>query len=298
METKETNENEVNVSGENIEALSIESENAEQANENPSLNDEEVIENEQNHLLVEEDNSRDSRLNDESEICSKNENNIQNNENKEEKLTINDEPTKEKSKKKNKRKVKDIVTWSIVGVLGAIIMTVVIMLLIGFKPAVVMSPSMKPNINPGDLVVFKECDFEKLEVGDVITFYMTESSMKNKDVSYTHRIIEIYDDGDGTFTFKTQGDANKTPDSQLIPQERVLGEVQFVIPWIGRLFFFLKNNLLVILGVASSVVIFSYILSIYLKEQKRKKNGGDDQNNQNENNDNNDNNVKKEEVSS
>lgn len=175
---------------------------------------------------------------------------------------------KTKKQKSKKRKVGDIIAWVLVGLLSAFVAVVLIMLMIGFRPAVVLTPSMTPNIMPGDMVVFKKVDAEKLKVGDVITFYMTQEAMDKKGTSFTHRIIEIIPNGDGTYSFRTQGDANETPDSSITPESRVLGKVQFVVPWVGRLFLFIKNNLLVIIGCIISIVLLCYLLSMLYKQLK------------------------------
>ena len=38
----------------------------------------------------------------------------------------------------------------------------------GYKPFIVLSGSMKDEINAGDLVLTKECDAKSLKVGDII----------------------------------------------------------------------------------------------------------------------------------
>ena len=173
--------------------------------------------------------------------------------------------------KKNHKKATDALTWNLVGILGTLLVVVIMLLIVGFKPAVVTTPSMKNNINPGDLIFFKDVPAETINVGDVITFYATENDKAKKKVPFTHRVIEIITNDDGTLSFRTQGDNNKTPDNNIIPESRVLGKVQVVIPWIGLIFFFVKNNLLIIIGAAISIIIFSYIVKMYLSGKNDKK---------------------------
>ena len=59
---------------------------------------------------------------------------------------------------------------------------------IKFRSYIIVTPSMKPTINPGDMILVKKTDIDKLEKGDIITF--------NKDnIVATHRIEEIVNSG-------------------------------------------------------------------------------------------------------
>lgn len=184
--------------------------------------------------------------------------------------------------KKNWKKASDATTWSLVGILCTLVIAVILILMIGFKPAVVMTPSMKPNINPGSLVFYKQVDAETLKVNDVITFYSSKSDKDKNATSWTHRIIEIIENADGTYSFKTKGDNNNTADSAIISEDLLLGKVQFIIPWIGTLFFFIKNHLLIIVGAIISLVIFYYLVKTYLAGRKENENNKD-QNNEDKN---------------
>lgn len=90
----------------------------------------------------------------------------------------------------------------------------------GYSFAVVVSGSMEPAIQIGDVVVIKsQKDYQK---DDVITFCDTLTG------DYvTHRIILVSEDG----KFLTKGDANNTDDKLAIPQDAVVGKV--IAVWRG-----------------------------------------------------------------
>ena len=52
-------------------------------------------------------------------------------------------------------KATDILTWTAVAVIALIIFAVVLMLAIGYRPAVVLTGSMEPTITPGDMIIYK-----------------------------------------------------------------------------------------------------------------------------------------------
>ncbi len=90
----------------------------------------------------------------------------------------------------------------------------------GYRLFYVITGSMEPNLPIGSmLVVHPE---ESYEVGDIITFYSDEETIKGQ--ANTHRIIEIVDEPTGRY-YITQGDAASTPDDP-IHESHVIGKVQ------------------------------------------------------------------------
>ena len=89
----------------------------------------------------------------------------------------------------------------------------------GFSAAVVVTGSMSPAIEPGDLVVCRRsADYA---VGDVITFRSGASLV-------THRIVGGTAEG-----FTTRGDANNVADADPVPRGAVVGKVVFTVPKLG-----------------------------------------------------------------
>jgi len=92
---------------------------------------------------------------------------------------------------------------------------------------VVLTPSMTPDIAPGDVVVVAERDPRTVAENDVITFVRGSS-----DVPVTHRVIGVVSTADGV-AFETKGDANEGPDPGLVPGANLVGVVVLTIPYIG-----------------------------------------------------------------
>ena len=101
-----------------------------------------------------------------------------------------------------------------------------------FNAYVVLSGSMLPVIQVKDVVVTKKIPEEELEVGDIITFVSPDQRFAG--ISITHRIIEkVYDDKQGIYTYRTQGDNNNIADSVPVPNSNILGKVILKIPKLG-----------------------------------------------------------------
>lgn len=96
----------------------------------------------------------------------------------------------------------------------------------GYTQAVVLSPSMEPEIKVNDLVVtHRENDYQ---VDDIVMFAEDGGTV-------THRIIAVTEGG-----YITRGDANPSPDPE-IDKSAVIGRVSLVIPKAGKLIRFVRS---------------------------------------------------------
>ena len=101
--------------------------------------------------------------------------------------------------------------------------------LLGFQPRVVVSGSMTPAIQVGDIVVSVNVDPSDIEVGDVLLYKVGPTPIM-------HRVIEIR--GYGTY-FITQGDANSVPDDP-VAAKQVKGRLVTILPKIGWVPLYIK----------------------------------------------------------
>ena len=101
-----------------------------------------------------------------------------------------------------------------------------------FNAYVVLSGSMLPTIQIKDVVVTKKIAEERLEIGDIITFISPDPRFGG--ISVTHRIIEkIYDESQGIYKYRTQGDNNNIADGTPVPNDYILGKVILKVPKLG-----------------------------------------------------------------
>lgn len=104
----------------------------------------------------------------------------------------------------------------------------------GVKIFTVITGSMIPVYNIGDIIIVKEIPAEELKVDDDIVYKGKKGTFKNKIV--THRVISIDKEDDGNYKIITKGVANTGRDPE-IDQTQVLGKVIGKIPiinWILR----------------------------------------------------------------
>lgn len=104
----------------------------------------------------------------------------------------------------------------------------------GYKPFIVLSGSMEPNIMTGDMVIVKVTDANKLEKGEIVAF-------KSGDSVVTHRIIDITEE-DNQKVFVTKGDNNNTEDRDKVTLNQVEGKCIKRIPKLGDFAMFLQTT--------------------------------------------------------
>lgn len=107
---------------------------------------------------------------------------------------------------------------------------------------VVLSGSMAPAIQSGDVVVVREASPKAITEGDVITFYRDGPVGGPGRDRITHRVVEKRHTEDDT-AYVTRGDGNGAPDTEPVPHSETVGEVWFHVPAIGHLILFAREPL-------------------------------------------------------
>lgn len=138
--------------------------------------------------------------------------------------------------------------------------------LFGYRYYTVLTGSMSPTYNVGDMIFVQLKEGKDINVGDVITFNPSQDS----DAYLTHRVTEKIEnyEGSGVTCFKTQGDANNAQDSFLIDENRVIGTVNFGIPMIGYVVRFVQLRWYLILPIVIMIAVFFQLLKRYFLMEK------------------------------
>lgn len=137
--------------------------------------------------------------------------------------------------------------------------------LFGFRPLAILSGSMTPHINYGDLIVDRDVNAASLKKGDVITY------SEGQKIFVSHRIIDITQSSDGLY-FKTQGDANNVADSALVSSKRVLGKCVMVLPYVGYVSIFGSTIQGQIVLIMAPIFLFFIVIEVKRFVKKRRKN--------------------------
>ncbi|WP_251344259.1 signal peptidase I [Haloplanus halophilus] len=114
---------------------------------------------------------------------------------------------------------------------------------------VVLSGSMEPRMSPGDAIIVREVPPGQIEQGDIITF------QTSSETPTTHRVVEVRRTEDGA-AYVTKGDANEERDPGVVPHDRVVGEVVFVIPLLGHVIQFANTQMGFLMLVLTPMLLF------------------------------------------
>lgn len=129
---------------------------------------------------------------------------------------------------------------------------------------VVMSGSMEPTIETGDVVVMKRLS-EPAEVGDIVAVHPPQEIQQRLNYPDTviHRIVKITPDG----TVYTKGDARKQRDPFTVPLDGIRSHVVATIPNVGQIVAFFTSPLgLIWIGVG--LLLFVLLPSLEMRRDQ------------------------------
>ena len=120
-----------------------------------------------------------------------------------------------------------IATWVAWGFLIGLVVAVTLPAAFGLQPMTVLTGSMRPTIQPGDMVVDERVPASQVRVGDIVTFQEPHGTR-----TITHRVRKV-SISEGQARVTTRGDANDTIEKWQIPVDGEVGRVAYTVPKIG-----------------------------------------------------------------
>lgn len=159
----------------------------------------------------------------------------------------------------------------------ALALTILLAIICGYKFMIVSSGSMAPTLPVGSLIIVSPCEYEDLELGDIVTMnkagtYLTHRIVGKKDIN---NVIlpnpgeEGYDaEAYAAATWYTKGDyAGAKADSKLDNNEivgRVYPEHCFTI--VGDIVMYVQGNYILIIVFLVIFAVFMYVMK-FLKDK-------------------------------
>ena len=164
------------------------------------------------------------------------------------------------------RKVWNIITNLILGILILFILAFFALFAMGMRPYVIVSGSMEPTIQTGSVCFVDETvTYEEVQENDIIAYEAANGSY------VTHRAIDITESG-----IETQGDNNDVSDGVSTTEENFIGLTKFSIPYLGYFSRFIATTTGKV--VVGSIFVIFMILNVIIQEvtsKKQKKNSGE-----------------------
>ncbi len=110
-----------------------------------------------------------------------------------------------------------------------------ILSIMGYRPMIITTGSMKPDLYPGDMIISMKVKPEQIKEGDIITYHVKDS------IPITHRVTAVIE-REGEWIFRTKGDANAAEDSRWVESEQVIGRMVCSIPKLGYVSQYIKTK--------------------------------------------------------
>lgn len=129
----------------------------------------------------------------------------------------------------------------------------------GFSFLMVMGGSMSPALPSGSVAMVQPVDVSEIEVGDIIAYQPRHVG----STLTTHRVVDVIRQ-EGDISFQTAGDNNEFGDKNPVPSDRVMGKMQFHVPFLGYIIYFLKQPMgyILLVGLPAIIIVILEIRGI------------------------------------
>lgn len=135
----------------------------------------------------------------------------------------------------------------------------------GYQTSTMLTGSMSPLINPGDVVVTVPTPISEIRVGDIITYHIPVEDHRVE----THRVAEILTNADGSTAVRTKGDANRGADPWTATlQGATVDRHILTVPYVGQAIRNLRQPLVLntLMYGAPAVLVIGLLGSIWRKD--------------------------------
>lgn len=150
-----------------------------------------------------------------------------------------------------------------------------------FSSVSTLTESMKPTIEPGDIILLKKVSEDNIKEDDIISFYNYVSGRDQNNnqvwvkIRLVHRLLEI---DETTGAYITQGDNNNSIDTihdkdgniADLTYDSVIGAYVFRVPVFGKIVEGLRNPILVLLLVVNVGIVVVIVKLLKKKDPEPK----------------------------
>ncbi|MGR0158843.1 signal peptidase I [Paenarthrobacter nitroguajacolicus] len=137
--------------------------------------------------------------------------------------------------------------------------------ILGYQTSTMLTGSMAPLINPGDVVVTVPTPVTDIKLGDIITYHIPVEDQRVE----THRITEITTTADGGVAVQTKGDANNGIDPWIATlQNKTVDKQIATIPYVGNAIRILREPIVMntLMYGAPAILVIGMLASIWTKD--------------------------------
>jgi len=163
----------------------------------------------------------------------------------------------------SKKRLYKAINVAILGLVGGVVLLMALATLpgmVGLNPVVVLSGSMRPTLQVGDVAVLRSVAPASVKEGDVVTFRSSSGLI-------THRVVRVEETDSGRLLYM-KGDANNTVDQDPIADTQVIAKMAYSIPKVGFLMVLAESTIGTIIFIGGPVAI---LLIMWAREWDKKR---------------------------
>ena len=188
---------------------------------------------------------------------------------------------KDKNNKKDKKKRKMPKALKIIGniiyyIFFAFVTVILLLILVqrfsknevaigGYRVFNVITESMVPEYEVGDVIISEEVEAKNIELGDDVVYLGKEAPFK--DLTVTHRVVDLNENEDGSYSFITRGIANNV-DDPIIEESQIYGRIIYKVYSLSYISKAINNTYLFFFVIFVPITILVSIKIIQVKSEK------------------------------
>ena len=130
---------------------------------------------------------------------------------------------------------------------------------------VVKTGSMEPVINVDDVIIIINIKPEKLQPGDIMSFYLEKNA--GTEIIVTHYFYDRVVDDDGKVIYRSKSNMSTGPDDWEIEEKNIIGKYIARIPEVGRIIRFIKHPIGLVMLTINIIVIYLIVNLLRKKKQ-------------------------------
>jgi len=124
----------------------------------------------------------------------------------------------------------------------------------GVQPSVIVSGSMSPSIEIGDIVITMPVQPNEVVVGDVISY-----RLETLPAPVVHRVIDV-DKSIGGIVATTKGDALSSADTPIVLMAGAVSKVVYIVPKIGWVSIYSYQAIYALAGYLNNIMVIGAII--------------------------------------
>lgn len=185
-------------------------------------------------------------------------------------------------KKGTGKKILNIIKWIFNVVVGIFIVLFILVVCLqrfsnnelaffDYRMFTVLTGSMEPKYNVGDVLFAKEIDPNDIQVGDAISYLGESGDVKDKVV--THEVVEIETNENGEKLFHTKGIANIIEDP-IVHADQIYGKIIYKSTILSFISKTIRTpiGLIILIIIPVFYIIGSEMLSALLSREEKRRN--------------------------